>query len=241
MTRPSNHMANRRQAKGSFDYFPTPPWAVRALLHELLLRQFIIDRTMSARDPACGGGHMLEPLKEVFARVGWSDVHDWGIAPDIRDFTFETAAGMIADGLEVPDWIITNPPFEIAHAFLRVALSIAKQGVALLLRLGWMAGQERFNTIFGPNPPTFICPFAERVGMIEGAWDPEAKSATDYAWFVWVKPAPEFQWGSQLRHFPPGMQDRYTRTVDMALAMPGESKRRAEERKKRELENAGVG
>lgn len=235
MSKRANHLEQRKQGKGSLDYFPTPPWATRALLHELVSPYFGPLKEKSVREPACGGGHMLAPLIEVFGRGDFSDVADWGIAPPIRDFTFETAESLVKDGLEVPDWVITNPPFEIAVQFFERAYAIAREGVALLLRLGWMAGQERYNLIFGPTPPTYVCPFAERVAMIEGAWDPEASSATDYAWFVWIKPAPNALTYPLLRHFRPGMQDLYTRMHDMTLAMPGESKRRAAERKAREV------
>jgi hypothetical protein len=238
MDRRANHIETRKHPQGSLDYFPTPPWATRALLHELLIRQCGVGRAMSVRDPCVGGGHMLPPLKEVFGRVDYSDVADWGIAPPIRDFTFETADSLIADGLEIPDWIIMNPPFDIAPVFFANAYAIAREGVAMLLRLGWMAGQKRYNAIFGPTPPTYICPFAERVAMIEGVWDPEVSTATDYAWFVWVKPAPEMQWGSLLKHFRPGMENRYSRLSDMELATPGEGKRRAEARKAKEKAGA---
>lgn len=232
MTRQSpNSMEQRRHPKGSLDYFPTPPWATRALLYELLSRQEGPLKTLSARDPAVGGGHMIEPLREAFGSVDFSDVHDWGIAPPIRDFTFETRDTLIADGLAIPDWIITNPPFEIAPVFFEKAYAIASRGVALLLRLGWIAGQDRYRQVFGPTPPTYVCPFAERVAMIEGAWDPEASTATDYVWFVWSKPAPEFQWGSMLKHFPPGMQDRYSLFKDEALAERGEAARRLKAKK----------
>lgn len=227
----NQHMESRKHPKGSLDYFPTPPWATRALIHEILIPQCGPLSSFSVRDPAVGGGHMIRPLSEVFGRVSFSDVADWGIKPPLRDFTFETRESLIVDGIEIPDWIITNPPFEIAGQFFKTAYDIAREGVAFLCRLGWIAGQDRYWTIHGPTPATFTCPFSERVAMIEGAWDPEASTATDYAWFIWVKPAPELQWGSLLKNFRPGMQDLYTRLSDMDLAVPGEAKRRAKVRK----------
>jgi hypothetical protein len=227
----TNHLETRKQPKGSLDFFPTPLWATRALLHELLVRQCGVGRAMSALDPCCGAGHMVRPLQEVFGRVDFSDVFDWGMNPPIRNFLFENRDSFSADGHKIPDWIVMNPPFDTAIDFFERAYAIADEGVAMLLRLGWMAGQGRYNKIFGPIPPTYICPFAERVPMIEGVWDPEASTATDYAWFVWVKPKPETQWGSITKHFRPGMQAQYTRMSDMDLATPGEAKRRAAARK----------
>lgn len=227
-------MAQRSHPRGSLDFFPTPPWATRALVHEVLSRYGIIDlRAKRVRDPCAGGGHMAAPLRDSFGAVDVSDVYDWGIDPEIRDFTFETRETLLADGHELPHWIFCNPPFQIASAFLERALSIATEGVAFLCRLGWIAGQERHDTIFGPRPPRFFCPFAERVPMIEGVWDPEASTATDYAWYVWLlDEVSEFPARTEVWHLPPGMEDRYTRESDRALATPGEAARRAAERKK---------
>ena len=221
---------SRSLSRASLDYFPTAPWAMRTLLHELLIPLGLDLGRKRARDPAAGGGHLRGPLAEVFGAVDHSDVADWGIAPPIRDFLFETVETLAADGIERPDWIITNPPFMAAPLFFQRAMAIATEGVAFFCRLGWIAGQDRHDSIYRPQPVTYFCPFAERVALIEGAWDPEASSATDYAWFVWIKgmaPQPVF-------HLPPGMERKYSRIEDLALATPGEAARRAKLRKKGE-------
>lgn len=230
--RNANVMNERHQAADSLDYFPTPPWATRAVLHELLKRLRLsqpLDQCI-VRDPCVGGGHMLPPLRDVFKRVDFSDVFDWGINPPIRDFTFDSIAALKADGEDRPDWIFCNPPFNIAQTFFECALKIARYGFAFLVRSSWLSGQERYHVVFSHHPPTFVVHFAERVAMIEGAWDPEASSATDYVWIIWIQgwvPQPPV-W---LR---PGMQDKYTRASDMALASPGEAKRRLKKKKEEE-------
>lgn len=219
------HLMNQRhQAAESLDYFPTPPWATRAMLHEVLLplRLNLPLTACVARDPCVGGGHMLPPLQEVFKQVDFSDVHDWGINPPIRDFTFESIDSLQADGETRPDWIFCNPPFNIAQQFFEAALKIARRGFAFLVRVSWLSGQERYNMIYRHHKPTFVVHFAERVALIEGVWDPEASTATDYVWVIWIN-----GWVAQppiwLR---PGMQDKYTLMADLALATPGEAKRR---------------
>lgn len=232
-------MQSRFQPQGSLDYFPTPPWAMRAPLHELLIPLGLDLGSQRVREPAAGGGHLLGPLSEVFNAVDHSDVADWGIDPPIRDFTFETVDTLARDGLERPDWIITNPPFEIAATFFERAIAIATVGVAFFCRIGWIAGQERFHTIFRDFPVTYFCPFSERVALIEGVWDPEASSATDYAWFIWIRGAAP----QPVTHLLPGMQRKYSRLSDLALATPGEAARRAKARKnkeRREAEMTGV-
>ncbi len=129
---------------------------------------------------------MVAPLREIFGQVEFADVHDWGFNPPIRDFTFESIASLKRDGRIVPDWIVTNPPFNVALAFFETALRIARVGVAFFVRSSWLSGRERYAKIYRDHPPTFVVHFAERVALIEGVWDPEASSATDYVWLVWA-------------------------------------------------------
>jgi hypothetical protein len=225
--------AQRKSKAAALDMFPTPPWAVRALLHEVLLPRWRIwdddaRGMLNAWEPACGAGHCAIPLGEVFHRVYATDVADWGygVARDL-DFSF-------CGPDEAPwpiDWVITNPPFVLADTFARRAAQIARRGVALLMRLQWLEGGDRYRSFFSPAAalrPAEVWVFAERVPMIEGVWDPEASSATAYAWFLWdVKALTEPDWSIELCHFPPGMADLYTRPTDAALATPGEAKRRA--------------
>ena len=67
-------MAQRVEAPDSLDFFPTPPWATRALC-EIVLREF---RLGAVWEPACGEGHMSETLREYAVSVFASDVHDYG-------------------------------------------------------------------------------------------------------------------------------------------------------------------
>jgi hypothetical protein len=203
------------------NYFPTPPWATRALVEEILWPNRLLPARRSEGvcwEPACGGGHMAIPLREYFERVYATDVHDWGHGIGGTDFL------SLREGPFDTRWIITNPPFTLAEQFLDRALAIATHGVALLVRLQWLEGETRWQSIFCDRKPLIVAPFAERVSMIEGAWDPEASSATAYAWFIWqiaVRPR-----STRLEHIEPGAEGRHTRTEDMVLALPGEAKRR---------------
>lgn len=224
--RSSAVMATRQSAPTSLDFFPTPPWATRALVNDILLPDGLAAPAMTCWEPCCGAGHMAIPLAETF-QVFASDVHDWGHG-DRRDLDFTFAQ---ADDAPWPvDWVIMNPPFLIAERMLDRALSIARRGVAMFVRLQWLEGGERYRLIFaGPRRPRLLCPFAERVAIIEHAWDPEASSATAYAWFVWTA---GFNGETTVRHIGPGAAGRYTRLPDMALASPGEAARRKAAKKK---------
>lgn len=198
-------MQRRHEPPDSLDYFPTPPWATRALCEHVLWPSWIDGR--SAWEPACGEGHMSEVLREYFLRVRASDVFSYG-------------TGHTADFLDVgqpeveADWIITNPPFKAAAEFALRGLDVARVGVALLVRSAWLEGSARYNTIFRPSPPTIIAQFSERVPMTKGRWDPEASTATAYCWVVWLKtavwPGARFEW------IPPGQRVALTKANDAA-------------------------
>lgn len=219
-------MARRADKRAAFDFFPTPPWATRALLDEVLFPSQRATPIMSCWEPACGAGHMALPLSERFHKVFASDIQDLGFG-DRRDLDFAFANK--SDAPWPVDWIITNPPYILAERMLDRALAIASIGVAMLLRLQWLEGAERYSLVFGGGrAPWLLCPFADRVPMIEGVWDPRSSSATAYAWFVWIK---GWAGSTVIQHIRPGAAERWTRMQDLALAVPGEAERRRKARK----------
>ncbi|MET4323276.1 hypothetical protein ABIB90_002348 [Bradyrhizobium sp. JR4.1] len=176
-------MAQRIEAADSLDNFPTPPWATRALM-EHVIGDAGPFRKLSCLEPACGAGHMARPLKEYFGKVKASDIHSYGY-------------GSVADFLSAPmqagsvDWVITNPPFRLAEDFIKRALIVARQGVAILARTVFLESVGRYREIFEQTPPAKFAQFTERVPMVKGRLDAKASTATGYAWIVWEKQAAE--------------------------------------------------
>lgn len=172
-------MAQRTEAKDSRDDFPTPPWATRALIEHVLLPRTPDLREQSCLEPACGAGHMDKVLREYFATTSASDVFDYGYGK-VADF--QTAPYGVASF----DWVITNPPFNLAEDFIGRARKIARRGVAILARTVFIESVGRFERLFSPNPPAAFAQFVERVPMVKGRLDKKASTATGYAWFVWL-------------------------------------------------------
>jgi hypothetical protein len=194
-------MGSRVEPDGSLDFFPTPPWATRALV-ELVLG----DQLGSIWEPACGEGHMAEVLREYCDNVDATDIFDYGYGiPDV-DFLNPVNAGSIQD-----DWIITNPPFgDVTEQFVLRALDVAKIGVAMFVRVQWLESVGRYEAIFRDRPPTCVAFFAERVNLCKGRWEPDGTTASFYIWLVWIKgvqPRPPF-W------IPPGQRERLTKPDD---------------------------
>jgi hypothetical protein len=208
----SSVMAARRDPMDSLDFFPTPPWATRALLLDVLGPHGMMKPWMYAWEPAAGEGHMAEVLTEYLQIVYASDVHDYGRGYRVGSF--------VGQGLDVidditADWIITNPPFNLAVQFAERAIREAYVGTALLVRSCWAESAERYRLLFRHHPPTIIAQFCERVPMVKGRWDPTASTATAYAWFIWYR-TKAVNSGTNFVWIPPGARERHTLGDDVA-------------------------
>jgi len=181
MTQNTSHavMSQRVEPNDSLDFFCTPPWATRALC------EYVINiRGTVVWEPACGEGHMAQPLKEYAHTVLASDIHDYGYGA-VQDFLWPAEVPMI-------DWCVTNPPFRLAEQFVKRGLEIATQGVAVLVRSVFIESAGRYEGLFRDRPPTIMAQFVERVPMVKGRLDKNASTATSYCWLVWLvsRPAP---------------------------------------------------
>ena len=208
-------MARRREPPDSLDFFCTPPWSTRALFHHVLMPRMLWSPNDQAWEPACGEGHMSAVLEEFFATVIASDVFDYSGGERER---WPAGWWRVLDFLDereeapVVDWVVTNPPFKVANQFAWRSIALARKGVAFLVRTAWLEGADRYARLFEPHPPAIIAQFAERVPMVRGRWDPEASTATSYAWVVWLRGPQrptEFMW------IPPGQRDALTRPDDV--------------------------
>jgi hypothetical protein len=200
-------MADRREKPRSLDFYPTPPFATRALV-ECVLPELGVHQLGSVWEPAAGKGHMAEVLREYCECLRISDIaakrYKYG---DKLDFLDSCQAWNSSH-----DWVITNPPFKNRTIpFVLKALEVASVGVAMFLRSQWIIeGCERHGKIFVPHPPTMVAFFTERVCLKKGRWDPDGSTATAYCWVVWLK-------GARRRPpywIPPGCKRRFTKVDD---------------------------
>jgi hypothetical protein len=171
------------------DFFPTPAWATYALIDN---EKFSGDIWESA----CGDGAMSRVLEKTGRRIISSDLHNRGFGDAGIDFL---SAQRRADN------IVTNPPYNSAEGFVAVGVQKAKQKFALLLRLAFLEGANRANTIFARNPPSRVWVFSERIKFYLSGAVQKGTGTTAYAWFVWDKGAA----GTELKWFKPGYKARY--------------------------------
>jgi hypothetical protein len=215
---PARALNIRETPREGLDFFPTPPWATRALMERLAEEH---DLGLScAWEPACGEGDMARVLEEYFAGVRATDIVDRGWPGQAGTFDFIGGDARLAADAAMgfrADWIITNPPFNAAAEFARQALKRARVGVALLVKQQFLEGVGRFEDLFFRRPPAAVWQFAERVPMVAGRLDAQASTNQGYCWVVWRIGAPRetrMGWLGPCRH-------RLTRVGDYPPPPPG--------------------
>lgn len=173
------------------DFFPTPAWATHAL----------IDNEKFAGDIwecACGNGAMSEVLGAHGNTVISSDLYYRGYGESGVDFL--TTSRRAAN-------IVTNPPYNSAEGFVSVGTKNAQHKFALLLRLAFLEGANRANTIFSHIPPSRVWVFSERITFYPANAEIKGSGTTAYAWFVWDK---EAIGKTELKWLKPGYKARYS-------------------------------
>lgn len=204
----SSVMTGRRWRKNKIDDFPTPPWATRAAIEEVLLKHLHVRRLGVVADPCCGREIMSDVIAEYARRVIASDAYDYGRGTVIRDYL---------NARRVPrvDWTFTNPPFAYALDMALRALRTSRRGVVIFERIQWLEGVDRYEQLFSRMPPTLTAVYVERVPMVQGRWDPEVSTATCYFICVWLR-GPKGAWLPPRPPFwiPPGQKTRLTHVGD---------------------------
>lgn len=173
------------------DFYPTPGWATYALINS---EQFEGD----IWEPACGDGSMSEVLAETGNKIVSSDLYDRGYGEAGIDYL--TARRRVAN-------VITNPPYNAAEGFVAKSLEVVEKKFALLLRLAFLEGANRANTIFHKNPPSRIWVFSERITFYPKGAVVAGSGTTAYAWFVWDK---AHRKPTELAWLKPGFKAKYS-------------------------------
>ena len=173
------------------DFYPTPGWATYALINSEHFEGDIWE-------PACGDGSMSEVLAETGNKIVSSDLYDRGYGEAGIDYL--TARRRVAN-------VITNPPYNAAEGFVAKSLEVVEKKFALLLRLAFLEGANRANTIFHKNPPSRIWVFSERITFYPKGAVVAGSGTTAYAWFVWDK---AHRKPTELAWLKPGFKAKYS-------------------------------
>lgn len=182
----------RRADLAGPDYFPTPAWATRALIGNERFEGEIWEC-------ACGDGAMARELESAGHRVFASDLYARGYGETGIDFLLSNRQ---------TDNIVTNPPYNCAEGFVAQGLKLARRKFALLLRLAFLEGANRAETIFLKHPPARVWVFSERITFYMNGAKRAGSGTTAYAWFVWDKGV---SGPTELRWLKPGYKAKVNR------------------------------
>lgn len=157
--------------RNPMDYYSTPREVTIALI-DFLKHEGLIEQSMTVLEPACGEGAISEVLIENGYKVVSSDIRETGYGTGSVDFL----DGNRINGI---DWVITNPPFLMAHAFIYKCFFMGKR-FALLLKSQYWHSARRLNT-FRERKPYAVCPLTWRPAFTGNA------NLMDFLWTVWTE------------------------------------------------------
>lgn len=167
------------------DLYPTPPEGTTAIVPWLASRM----KGPMIGEPACGRGDMAMILERHGFTILASDLQDTGYGEPFRDFLkIDTKMG---DEYEV-DGLVTNPPFVVAHHFIRHAVKRLRiPVVAMLLKSNYWNAAGRLK-LWDECTPTGFFPLTWRLAFLE---EERGKSPLmDCDWWVWCADDPPLPW-----------------------------------------------
>lgn len=153
------------------DFYPTPPDVVIALLNFLQIQP----KSKTVWEPCCGDGSISKVLIDYgFGSVTSSDINStYGDQIDFFDCNPSVQF----------DFIITNPPFNLAEKFIEKALPHAHVVAMLLKSQFWHAKKRR--ELFLETKPTHVLPLTWRPDFLNG--ERGGSPTMECLWTVWVK------------------------------------------------------
>lgn len=158
--------------RNDFDYYPTPGWMTRSLLH---FHPSIA--TATVLEPCSGDGAIVRELEKVGCRVLTNDLDPRQPAQSHRDAT----DAAYWSTLPYVEWVITNPPFVAAFPILEHAVRKAQIGVALLLRKTFLEPTDERGPWLAEHPPTRL------IGQPRYSFRGKGSDSVSCDWCLWLK------------------------------------------------------
>lgn len=159
--------------RSTFDYYPTPAWMTRSLLaaHVSIAGATVLE-------PCAGDGAIVRVLEqEAGCRVLTNDIDPRHPSQSHHDAT--DAAYWAA--LPYVEWVITNPPFNVAFPILQHAVRVAQIGVALLLRKTFLEPTDERGPWLAEHPP------ARLIGQPRYSFRGKGSDSVSCDWCLWLK------------------------------------------------------
>ena len=166
----SNYFTNIGSSDGQRDVndqYETPHSITEALCNHVTFHHEVLE-------PACGTGRLAAVLHNKGYKVVTDDIQGG------HDF------------LQQVEWsgsIVTNPPYrgKSAEAFVRHALCLTDQPIAMLVRTGFLNSQGRCR-LFHEHPPTTVLYVSPRIRFFRADGTRISGQAHDHCWVVGNEP-----------------------------------------------------
>lgn len=172
------------------DFYPTPEEATAAII-PILAALGVLPGALIG-EPACGNGKMARVLeRDGGYEVVASDIRHTGYGFGGYDYLrgsddpLEGSLGWLAE-YGLLDAIVTNPPFDVAEAFIRKAITQAPV-VAMLLKSNYW-NTKRGLKLWDDHPPTARHDITWRLAFLEK--ERGKTPLMDCTWFVWKRGDP---------------------------------------------------
>jgi hypothetical protein len=169
------------EARRDHDFYETPSWQTRALLRRLNITGPVIE--------CCAGRGAISMLlvKQHRGPVIVNEPfeqHQWTLADTTYGTPFTLDATRPEAWATFPwvDWVVTNPPFNLADKIVPLAHRHARVGVAMLLRLSWFEPTAARSEFLEAHPPTAIISMPRYKYRKVGSGD-----SVTTGWFIWTK------------------------------------------------------
>lgn len=168
--RPSNADTGVRN---EHDYYETPRFMTASLLHHHPI-------SGSVFEPCAGDGAIARALVAAgFQTVLTNDI-------DVQHATTFHADATQLDiwshsALAGINWVITNPPFNVAFPILEQAERLARVGVAMLLRKTFLEPTTNRGPWFSVHPPTRV------IGLPRHNFRGNGSDSCAADWYIWER------------------------------------------------------
>jgi hypothetical protein len=160
------------------DWYVEPTWCSERL--------FAVEPFVgSVWDPCCGMGRIPESARAAG--------HRFVMATDIVDRNYQHFDGVLdflttTISSDLPENIVSNPPFGIAEPFVRHALRMTRGKVAMLLPTIWLQGDKRSRWLEGTpfSRAWFITPRPSMPpGEVIQRGESPGNGTKDFCWLIW--------------------------------------------------------
>jgi hypothetical protein len=179
------------------DHYPTPRWMTQCLIDYADIQGSILE-------PCAGEAHAIANVfKENGRKVTTNDLYYAN--SDLQLSIKDVDLWYIAANRIKPGWIISNPPFSLVQETIEPALSVARVGVAMLLRVTAdemvVSPKEQARANWWADNPESLVIKMPRFSFAKSSKSGNWTNHSAYCqWFVWRKDG--YQYVDQIVRLP---------------------------------------